>query len=203
MNQLVLVILNQSIQEGIERSYRGLDAEIFDSQEGEKGLFGSASDAVVSNDGDEEVFAAFDLGFVKLIEKGFHGRESASPSELEDDGVEGVVGVVEVGVVVGGVVENLEGEIEVLLAGDDGDEAFGGEVFGPGFDWGCDCVGFEEVSFGFHGGEVVVGWVGEEGVGGGGERSSGGRDGFDVVVVTMVSEESCHVFWCFKCTVTL
>lgn len=50
--------------------------------------------------------------------------------------------MVEVGVIVAGVVEDLEGKVEVLLAGDDGGEAFRGELFGPGFDWGSDVVGF-------------------------------------------------------------
>lgn len=57
-----------------------------------------------------------------------------------DDGVVGFVSVVEIGVVIGGVVEDLKGEIEVLLLGDDGAEAFGGELSWPGFDWGCDGV---------------------------------------------------------------
>lgn len=50
----------------------------------------------------------------------------------------------EVWVVFSGVVEDLEGEVEVLLAADHGDEAFGIEAFGPGCDWGSDGVGFEE-----------------------------------------------------------
>lgn len=57
-----------------------------------------------------------------------------------DDGVVGFVGVVEIGVVVSGVVEDLEGEIEVLLLGDDGAEAFGGEFLRPWLDWGRDSV---------------------------------------------------------------
>ena len=86
----------------------------------------------------------------------------------------------EVGVVFAGVVEDLEGEVEVLLAADHRDEAFGGEALGPGFDWGSDGVGFEEGGFRVHGGEVVVRWVVCEGIGGDGANSGGSRtDGGD------------------------
>lgn len=76
--------------------------------------------------------------------------EEAGAGEAGDDGKVGVVGVGEVGVEFSGELEDLEGEVEVLLAGDDGDEAFGGEVFGPGFYGRGDFVGFWE------GGEEVV-----------------------------------------------
>ena len=84
-------------------------------------------------------------------EEGFDGVEGASASELVDDGEVGVVVVVEAGVVVGGVVEDLKGEIEVLLADDDGGEASGVEALGPGLDWGCHGVGFQELVLGFYG----------------------------------------------------
>lgn len=32
-------------------------------------------------------------------------------------------------------------------------------MFGPGLDWGCDCVGFEELVLGLNGGELMVGGV--------------------------------------------
>lgn len=57
-----------------------------------------------------------------------------------DNGVVGFISVMEIRVVISGVVEDLKGEIEILLLGDDGAEAFGGEFSWPGFDWGCDSV---------------------------------------------------------------
>lgn len=57
-----------------------------------------------------------------------------------DDGMVGFVSMVEIGVVISGVVEDLECEIEILLLGDDGAKAFGGEFPWPWFDWGCDGV---------------------------------------------------------------
>lgn len=57
-----------------------------------------------------------------------------------DDGVVGIVIVVEIWVVISSVVEDLESEIEILLLADDGAEAFGGELLRPGFDWGRDSV---------------------------------------------------------------
>lgn len=69
-----------------------------------------------------------------------------------DNGVVGVIIMVEIRVVIAGVVKNLEGKIEILLAGNDGAEAFVGEFLGPGFDWWCDGVGLEELGFGFYGG---------------------------------------------------
>lgn len=131
----------------------------------------------------------------QLDEEGLHGVECASTGELVDNGEVGVVGVVEVRVIVGGVVEDSEGEVEVLLAGDDGDEVFWVEALGPGFDWWCDSVGFEELVLGVNGGDVVVEWVGEGGVGGGrggGKRTGDG--GCDVEVVAAGSHVSCHVF---------
>lgn len=60
-----------------------------------------------------------------------------------DDGVVGVVIVGKVGVEFSGVVEYLEGKIEILLTEDHGDKAFWVEALGPGFDGGCDCDGRE------------------------------------------------------------
>lgn len=57
-----------------------------------------------------------------------------------DDGVVGIVIVVEIWVVISSVVEDLEGEIEILLLADDRAEAFGGELLRPWFDWGRDGV---------------------------------------------------------------
>ena len=84
-----------------------------------------------------------------------------------DDGVIGLVGVLESRMVVAGMVEDLEGKVEVLLGGDDGDEAFGVEFLRPRFDWGSNGVGFKELGFGFDGREVVVRRVGGKGVLGG------------------------------------
>lgn len=55
----------------------------------------------------------------------------------------GIVIVGKSGVEFAGVVEDLEGKVEILLAGYHGDEAFGKEAVGPGFDWGSDGVGLE------------------------------------------------------------
>lgn len=62
------------------------------------------------------------------------------------------------------------------------DEAFWIEFLRPGLDRGSDGVGFEELVFGFDGGEVVVvGRMGKKGIvgvgggrGGGGEKTGGG-----------------------------
>ncbi|KAI3778396.1 hypothetical protein L2E82_07658 [Cichorium intybus] len=53
------------------------------------------------------------------------------------------------------MVEALEGKVEVLLASDDGNKAFGVEFLGPGFDWRSNGVRFEEVGFGFDSGEKI------------------------------------------------
>lgn len=42
-----------------------------------------------------------------------------------------------------GIVEDLEGEVDILLAGDHGDEAFGVKPLWPGFERGCHGVGLE------------------------------------------------------------
>lgn len=73
-----------------------------------------------------------------------------------DDGVVGFVIMFKARVVVPSMVEDLEGKVKVLLAGDDGDKAFGVEFLRPGFDWGSNCVGFQKLGFGFNSGEVVV-----------------------------------------------
>lgn len=77
-----------------------------------------------------------------------------------DNGVVGVVTVAEIRVVITGVLEDLEGEIEILLLGDDGAEALGGEFLRPGFDRGRDGVGLEELGLGFYVRELLVGVVG-------------------------------------------
>lgn len=73
-------------------------------------------------------------------EEGLHFREAAGAGEFEEDGTVGerVVGG---GAVVGlGVAEDLEGEVGVVLAGDEGGEEFWVEAVGPGFDWGLNGV---------------------------------------------------------------
>lgn len=57
-----------------------------------------------------------------------------------DDRVIGFVIMFKVWVVVTGMVEDLEGKVEVLLARDDGNKSFGVEFLGPGFDWGSNGV---------------------------------------------------------------
>lgn len=104
----------------------------------------------------------------QLGEEGLHGVEGSSAGELVDDGEVGFVVVAEVRVVVTGVVEDLEGEVEVVLAGDHGDQAFWGEAFGPGRDWGCHGVGFQELLLRFHGGDVLLQRVGQGRLRGGG-----------------------------------
>ncbi|KAJ0932581.1 hypothetical protein HanPSC8_Chr04g0175291 [Helianthus annuus] len=68
------------------------------------------------------------------------------------------------GVVFTSMVKDLEGKVEVLLLGDNGYKAFRVELLGPRFDRGSYGVGFEELGFGFDGGEVVVGRVGGKGI---------------------------------------
>lgn len=68
----------------------------------------------------------------------------ASTSEAGDDGEISVVVVGEIGVEFASIMEDLEGEVKVLLAGDDGDEAFVGQVLRPWFDRRCDFVRFGE-----------------------------------------------------------
>ena len=80
----------------------------------------------------------------------------------------------EIAVEFSGVVEDLEGEVEVLLAADHRNDPFGGEALGPGFDWGSDGVGFEKGGLRVHGGEVVMRWVVGEGIHGG-ANCGGGR----------------------------
>lgn len=59
------------------------------------------------------------------------------------------------GVEFGGMVEDLESKVEILLPGNHGDEALGVEPLGPGFDRGCDGVGLEEGLVGIDGGELT------------------------------------------------
>lgn len=112
------------------------------------------------------------MGDPGIAEEGLDLGEVAGAGELKEDGVEGdgVVGDVDavvVGVLGLGVVEDLEGEVWVVLAGDEGGEGFWGEAVGPGMDWGRDGEG----------GEVGGSGGGDGGDGGGG----GGREGMGVV----------------------
>lgn len=81
-----------------------------------------------------------------------------------DDRVVGLVIMFKTWVVVTGMVEDLEGKVKVLLAGDDSSEAFRVEFLGPRFDWGSNSVRFEKLGFGLDSGEVVVGRVGYKGI---------------------------------------
>ncbi|KAK8630906.1 hypothetical protein V6N13_079677 [Hibiscus sabdariffa] len=69
-----------------------------------------------------------------------------------------------VGVEFASVKEDLEGKIEVLLAVDHGDEAFGMEALGPGFNRGCDGVVLEEWGGRIYGGKINAGERSEGGV---------------------------------------
>lgn len=85
----------------------------------------------------------------------------------------GSVGVGEAWVVVLRVEEDLEGEVRVVLARDEGREAIGVEALGPGFDWWGDGVGLEE-------GGVEIG-------GGGGGGDSGGNGGGEWAGMEMIA----------------
>lgn len=67
-------------------------------------------------------------------------------------------------VVFTGVVEDMEGQVWVMLAGYERYETFMGEIAWPRLDWWCDGVRLKQVPLGFDGREVVVGRVGLEGV---------------------------------------
>jgi hypothetical protein len=129
-----------------------LDVEGVDAEEGFNGEVRFGVEAVSSNDIDEKVFAAFDVRATEVGEKGFEGREFAGTAEAVDDGVVGVVIVGKTRVEFSGVVEDLEGKVEILLASDHGDQALRVETLRPGFDWWCYCVGFEDEVW-IHGGE--------------------------------------------------
>lgn len=60
----------------------------------------------------------------EIIQKGIYGFKSTGARELVDDGVVSVIIVVKIGVIFTGVLEYLEGKVEVLLAGDNRDKAF-------------------------------------------------------------------------------
>ena len=70
--------------------------------------------------------------------------ELSGTCKARDDGDIGVVGVREIGLKLAGELEDLKSKIEVLLAIDDGNEAFWRESFGPGFNRRGDFVGFRE-----------------------------------------------------------
>ncbi|KAK8500409.1 hypothetical protein V6N13_028104 [Hibiscus sabdariffa] len=126
--------------------------------------FGRGSEAVIPDHRDKKFFAAFNLGILELRDERFHGFEGARAGELLDDGLVGVVIMEKVGVEFAGVKEDLEGKIEVLLAVDHGDEAFGMEALGPGFNRGCDGVVLEEWGGRIYGGKVNAGERSEGGV---------------------------------------
>ena len=59
----------------------------------------------------------------------------SSTCEAGDDGKVGIVVMGKIVMEFSGEVEDLEGEIEVLLTVNDGNKTFWGEVFRPRFDW--------------------------------------------------------------------
>ena len=89
--------------------------------------------------------------------------KSAGTRETVEDGVVGVVVMGKARVEFGGVVEDLEGEVEVGFASVEGDEALWVEASGPGLDWWGHGVGVEEID----------GGDGRGGGGGSGEGDSG------------------------------
>lgn len=114
-------------------------------------------EAVVTDYGDEEVLAEAEAREAKLGEEGLHGGEGAGAGELFDHGVVGFIVVGKFGVELSYMVEDLDGEVEVLLAAEHGGEALWREACGPGLDGKGDNVGFEEVIFGTDCGERM-GW---------------------------------------------
>lgn len=98
-------------------------------------------------------------------EEEFELGEASGAGELVDEGVVGAVGVGEAGVEVAGVVEDADGEIEVVLPADHGDEALRVEAVGPGMDGRGDAVGLEELLLGGGRGEEVADVDGGGGVG--------------------------------------
>lgn len=79
---------------------------------------------------------------MELREKRFDRVEGAGARELLDDGDISVAVVVKSGMEFSGVEEDLEGEIEVFLAKDHGNEAFWIEVLWPRFNRRRDGVVF-------------------------------------------------------------
>ncbi|GAB2265100.1 hypothetical protein Dimus_000167 [Dionaea muscipula] len=124
MHPIIPLILNQSIQQAVERSRRSVRSEIGHPEERTDRVLGARSEAVVSNQGDEKDLAVVDSGALQLGEEGFGVVELAGVGEAGDDGEVGVEVVGQVSVEVFGIVEDLEGEVEVLLTVNDGDEAF-------------------------------------------------------------------------------
>lgn len=125
-----------------------LDTEFRNGDECSEGEFGPAHDAVIANEGDEEVFAAPEIGVAEVGEEWVDVLKSAGAREAADDGVVGVVIMGKSGVVFAGVVENLEGEVEFGFASDEGDEALRVEALGPVFDRRGDGEGLEEIDGG-------------------------------------------------------
>lgn len=148
------MILNQSVQQCIQGPHRALDTEFRNGNECSEGEFGPAHDAVIANEGDEEVFAAPEIGVAEVGEEWVDVLKSAGAREAADDGVVGVVIMGKSGVVFAGVVENLEGEVEFGFASDEGDEALWVEALGPVFDRRGDGAGLEEIDGGGGGGEA-------------------------------------------------
>lgn len=91
------------------------------AQKGFNGEVRFRSETVAPYNVDEKVFAAFDVGVTKVGEQGLDGIEFSSATQALDNGVVCVVIVGKVGVEFAGVVEDLEGKVEILLAGDHGD----------------------------------------------------------------------------------
>lgn len=123
MDQIEALVLDQSVEQSVQRSDGTLDAKAVNAQERPEGQPGLAREAVIADDEDEDVLAAGDAGAPELREEGFHGLEGAGAGEALDDGEIGVVVVGEAPVVFASVVEDLEGEVEVLLAAHHGGQA--------------------------------------------------------------------------------
>lgn len=166
MDQIEALVLDQSVEQSVQRSDGTLDAETVDAQERAEGQSGLAREAVTADDEDEEVLAAGDAGGSEAREKRFHGLEGAGAREALDDGEIGVVVVGEARVVFASMIEDLEGEVEVLLAGDHGDQALRVEALRPGPDGWSHRVGVEIEG----GGQRMDG---QDGTGDGGATAAG------------------------------
>lgn len=118
MHQIVPFILNQSVKQSVERPHRSIYTERFDPQEGFDGEFWLTGEPVTSNDVYEQFLAGFDSRTVQSRENLFDVFELARSREFLDNGVIGIVIMGESRVVFACVVENLKGEVEILLASD-------------------------------------------------------------------------------------
>lgn len=60
------MVLNQSVQQGVQGLGRALSSKLWNVEEGLEGELGTTQDAEIANEGDEEVFRAFDAGVAEV-----------------------------------------------------------------------------------------------------------------------------------------